>query len=153
LALRLSRSVLVATLQCVAMVAFGQESLGDVLDKSGKLLTGDELKAELAGHWISWKSPNGMLEFQVRPDDGGTRQGQVKAMRGACTDFSGTWKIKDSGQFCMAASYRCGSSNLEFEGCPYWFKAGDQYWASASNNDRSTKVLARSVSKQRGSAI
>lgn len=137
--------ILLAILQCAACAAWGQESLGDVLDKSGRLLSVEELKAELVAHWISWQSPNGMLEISVRPNDGGNLQGQVRSIRGACTDFTGTWKLGNAGRFCMAATYRCGSSNNSFDTCPYWFKAGDEYWSSPSDSDRLAKVLKRSV--------
>lgn len=139
--------ILLAILQCAACAAWGQESLGDVLDKSGKMLGVEELKSELVGHWIGWQSPNGMLQFQVRPNQDGNLQGQVRALRGACTDFSGTWKLGEEGRFCMSATYRCGSANNSFDICPYWFKAGGEYWSSASNSDRSAKVLKRSVTQ------
>ena len=138
----------IAGIQCLSAAAFGQESLGEVLDQSGQLLTPDSIKAELVGHWINWQSKNSLLEFQAKPNDDGSLQGRVRNFRGTTGELSGTWRIKDDGRFCMSAKYLVGPSHPgDFDICHYWFKVGAKYWSGSSNSDRDATVVKRSVSQ------
>ncbi len=123
------------------------DTLGDVLDRGGKRLAANEIPAELVGSWIKWKSPNGMLDFQVSPAADGSLHGNVASMRGISGSVDGKWKVSDDGRFCMAYSFQFGSQHGEFDRCAFWFKAGNDYWAAGSESDRAAPVGKYSVSK------
>lgn len=124
-----------------------QQSLGEVLDLGGQRLAGKDLTAELVGRWIKWKSPNGVMDFSVRPDDGGQLEGSVATIRGISGPLTGKWELKDDRRFCMAAKYSAGSANGSFDRCTFWFRLGDVYWAGGSDSDRSAPVFKYSVSR------
>lgn len=133
-------------LSLLSALAIGQESLGEVMDQGGKPLSKQDLNL-LVGSWIKWSNPNGMLDFQVQPNDGGSLQGSARGMRGLTGPLDGRWNITDDGRFCMSAKFQLGKQSGDFDRCSYWYRAGDNYWVSGSPGDRAAKVTKYVVSK------
>lgn len=59
---------------------------------------------------------------------------------------TGEWTIDDSERICatLVINFAQGASILP-KRCQFWFKVGDKYYESDSDEDRSAKVLVRAL--------
>lgn len=86
------------------------------------------------------------LEYSFRPDGwfGGTWYSSTgMANNMGQGQFSGTWSVGDDGKVCTAVMSAGGQSNT----CNYWFRNGDQYYASSSATDRAAAAGVRTLKK------
>jgi hypothetical protein len=125
-----------------------QESLNDVLAMGSKPLSSDDLRTQVVGHWLKWKSPNGNLEFHARPNIGGQMEGTARSLAGNTGPLQGTWRITGDNRFCMAVTFKISASiQGDFDKCAYWLRRGDDYWSTGSLDDISAKTFRYSVSE------
>ena len=137
------------------LIALAQSTVGELLDAGARKLSVDEFKQELVQRVIVGPSPTrGTLEILY--SGSGLVQG-VGTPPGFSTVgreslVSGHWTIGENGTVCtsMRISGQPGGNPTGMGGslaprCQFWFSLGDKYFLSDSDDDRSAKVLSRTI--------
>jgi hypothetical protein len=145
--MRLNTLAVACGIQCLSLSVLAEESLGDVIDRTAQRLSSQDVATLIVDHWIKWTSPNGLVSFQVRPNPGGMLQGSATHVRGFSGSLGGSWEVKDDGKFCWSASWSVGTARGDWDRCVYWFRIGDDYWTSASADDRTAGTFKYKVGK------
>lgn len=141
------RIYLLGFLGLFATAASAQSTLGDILDKGFKMLSKAEFVAAVHNIKISSVRADGVeLEYSFQPDGsfGGTWYSSTgMANNMGQGNFSGTWSVEDDGKVCTSTMSRGGQTTT----CGYWFRNGDQYYASSSATDRAAAAGVRTFKK------
>jgi hypothetical protein len=127
-------------------LAYGQTTLGELLDKGGKKLLKTEfvamLPASLSGVWPDGK---GEADVMFKPD--GTFSGSARHYSSNSTSGSyGTWDMDENGKSCIVE--KLPGWNTTHKGCTFRFLLGDQLFSSPSDSDRNAKVFLKGGKKQ-----
>ena len=134
--------------------------LGDLLDAGGKLMPAQQFSQEIVQRLFVGRLSSGAL-IEVMYTASGTvvgnlRRGGAGQSVGGESNFgrsfgapqnwlvSGSWTIDDSERICatLTVNYAQGASMFP-KRCQFWFKLGDKYFESDSDEDRSAKLLVR----------
>jgi hypothetical protein len=140
-----------------ASFVVAQNTVGELLDAGARILTADEFKQEVVQRAIVGPSQaRGMLEVIYTAN--GVVQGTASppGTHTLVRDISifGQWTIGEGERVCtsmrMFAQAGAGGSVSGVYGyfpprCQFWFKLGDKYFLSDSDDDRSAKVLSRTI--------
>jgi hypothetical protein len=136
-------------------LAWAQGTVGELLDAGARKLSVDEFKQELLQRLIVGPSPiRGTLE--VIYASSGVIQGIATAPSAPNiareVQIVGAWTTGENGTVCtsMRISSQPGGSVGGMAGwlpprCQVWFKLGEKYFVSDSDDDRSAKVLSRTI--------
>jgi len=123
--------------------AWGQATLGAVLDAGAKRMSPADFEAQIVQRVLVGPSPSGG-ELEIMYASNGTVQGTGRhpTFSGIpVAGIGGEWKIENE-RAC--SSMRIGGIPLPYR-CQIWFKLGDKYFVSDSDTDRSAKVLSRTI--------
>jgi hypothetical protein len=129
-------------------IAVSQTKLGDLLDMGASRLSSPDFRRELVGRAIAGQTPAGQNVEVVYIDNGDLRGSGSATISGGATgggqtyDISGTWTADDTGGICTRLNL--GRLTLPPR-CQYWYRYGGQYFLSDSAEDRSARVLRRTV--------
>lgn len=117
--------------------AFSQQSLGDLLDRGGKRLTGAEVKA-LADTRVLRKAEDADAYMTLRAD--GTVVGIVHNKQGAgSSEAVGTWTVDADGRRC--SSVQLPAFGMSMQNCGYVYRWGGSLWFAPSATDRTVSVV------------
>ena len=124
-------------------------NLGQLLNAGGRLMTPKEFKDEIVQRMLSVTLPSGAV-VDVMYTTGGAIAGTLASAgdlpRSASQNWpvSGSWTIDDNERTCtaMLITYSQGASMMPMR-CQFWFKLGDRYYVSDSDEDRSAKLFSR----------
>jgi hypothetical protein len=135
-------------------------SLGQLLDAGGKLMSPQQFKDEIVQRPFVGTLPSGtvidvmytssgMVAGSLRHGAGGNAAGgesNAGRVLGAPQNWpvSGDWTIDDSERVCatLRINWSQGASIMP-KRCQFWFRLGDKYYESDSDEDRSAKLLVR----------
>lgn len=125
--------------------AQAQNNLGELLDKGAKKLGKNEYVAALPATFsFVWPNKQGEAELLYKLD--GTLSGHERHYQSNSTSAStGTWTIDETGKWCSNKSLEAWGTT--FKGCVFGFTLGDEYFFSASDSDRDSRVLAVKLKK------
>jgi hypothetical protein len=155
--LRFAKLLVMPGLLMWASLVVAQSTVGELLDAGARILTVDEFKQEVVQRAIVGPSQaRGTLEVVYTA--GGVVQGTASAP-GTPTlardvNILGQWTIGEGNRVCtsmrMFSQTGTGGSVSGMWGffparCQFWFKLGDKYFLSDSDDDRSAKVLSRTI--------
>jgi len=127
----------VCLIAAAGLSAGAADDLGSVLDGGGKKLSADEFKSEMVGKNVGGQGTNGPWRREHRAD--GALGGSLVGRRGEPWQINGNWTVDDAGKVCVKFTY--SPRKLEEAFCTFYFKQGDQYFASRSDSDRSQKAI------------
>jgi len=117
--------------------------VGILLDKGGRKLSSEEVRALLSGATVdAQRSGNVQTKTLYKPD--GSLSAQIQAPD-ASTGGTGTWKVEDDGKFCISINW-----TLHFPpvaGCSYVFRLGDSFYFSVSDSVRHARAVERVVTR------
>jgi hypothetical protein len=134
----LHKTLLAASLALLAGGASAQSNLGDLLDKGGQKMMKADYMA-MAPFRIKYVWPQGGGEGDLLYNGDGTLAGsEYHYSSRSESPAVGTWTVDDNGKWCMKKSMATWNSKTDM--CWYMFKAGDQYFGSASDGDRTARV-------------
>lgn len=136
------------------------DNLGQLLAAGGKLVSPQQFKDEVVQRVSVGILASGATVEVIHTTSGtvagsllygGDRQFNTvgsQSGRGLGTPqnwpVSGTWTIDDSERICVTLQiYNSQSSSILPKRCQFWFKLGDRYYVSDSDEDRSAKLLVR----------
>lgn len=128
-------------LAAFAGAAHAQYRLSEILDKGGKRLSGEEVRALLVGATVTGTALNG-AQFESHYTADGKMAGTVASMQGM-SGTVGAWNIGEKGDLCT--EFTVTRSGAQFKGCMFYFKAGDEYFSSTSDGDRNANAAKRNV--------
>ena len=121
---------------------YGQQSstVGEILDRRGAKISGDEVRNLLSGATITGLQFNFPGTFQMTYKESGYAEGF-----GSSRDVyvSGTWWVNEDGQLCTNLRNNRGT---RLGGCSYYFKLNDSYF-NAQSDERSSRALERQVKR------
>lgn len=125
--------------------AFAQSTLGEVLDAGGRKLSVTEVKTLLTGASVSGPGANG-TKLNLELSENGKASGYLTLIspQPMTIGLSGSWKVEEDGKVCSDLTFTNGRTA---NNCGYYFQAGENYFGSTSENDRSIAVFPRSVKK------
>lgn len=112
----------------------------NVLDRGGKQLNAEEMKAFIPG--TQWYASIVGKPYVVTNHPDGTWRGEA----GRLPPFQGTWRIDGSGRYCSRLTERSGIAVTAEESCLYYFKVGSDYFVS-NERDPSTDVMPQRLLK------
>ena len=121
------------------------ETVGEILDAGGKILTKDELTKLIAGATVSGATPGGG-QFQTDYKADGTFSGTLQTQQGKGRGRFATWTIDDRGLFCSEATI-VGYGSSEGKSCAYLLTLAGKYFVAFDSNERGTHVLERTIKK------
>ena len=123
----MKHSAFAAALTIVSANVAAQSTLGALLDSGAQRMSAHELSELIPNtKWDSLGQEwSGIQEFL----SGGTFTGYEQRAGGSARGIHGPWNIDVQGRLCFTYVY-LGSSNNPV--CRYWYRRGDQYFASAS---------------------
>ena len=128
----------------------GPKTLGEVIDKGGKKLSLDELKALVPGSKHgSWTPTFNQRTWTHDADGKLMANGSVKATVGRAAGKSidlaaaGTWKVMDPGLYCYDITWNEKNPASAEKRCFITYKLGDEYYGVASDVDRSTTQMLK----------
>ena len=137
------RATLALSAILFAATAQAQSTLGEVLDKGGKMLTKDELQALIPGSLWQGTSPSGITyKIDMRTDQ--TLNGTGTNARGS-GPVTGTWNITDRNQICTKLTLV--SLNQTSESCSFIYQIENELFASPTQSDRTRPVGKRTYTK------
>lgn len=126
-----------------ASTALGQATVGALLDAGASTLSPDEFREQIEQRMVTGPLPTGGdVELMYAANGTVVGMGRNPTFFGLAAPFKGTWKFDEQGRVC--AGMRTSTFEFPFR-CQYWFKLGDRYFLADSDNDRSAKVLSRTV--------
>lgn len=130
-----------------AVPALAQSNVGDLLDKGAKKLTKDDYMS-LAPFRLKYVWPQGGGEGDLVYVADGTLSGsEYHYSSRSESPATGTWSADDAGKWCMKKHMPVWNSRTDM--CWYTWKLGEDYWGSATDSDRSGRVVKiRSFGKQ-----
>jgi len=147
---RASKAMLILAAWSLPASGLAQNTLGDVIDAGGTLLTSDEFRAEVVQRLIRGDTGIGVGIVIVF-----TSNGQIHGISsssrfqgyglGTGATIDGEWRIDDAGRICstMRVDNARNKGTVMPARCQYWFKLGESYFLSDSDSDRRVKVLMR----------
>jgi hypothetical protein len=119
-----------------------QHTLGELLDAGGNRLTKAEVIDAVSGATITVPTKNGG-ERSVNYGPDGTIGGSGRMLKGSPYSLSGTWNVKDTGEWCTELR----TPNQPQSRCAFLFKKVNEYYLSDSDSDRSALVHKRTIKK------
>ena len=122
--------------------ALAQETLGELLDAGGKMLSKAEVMATVTGTNFSGPTKGGG-QFLADYKAGGLLSGVSRNPQGATGPLSGTWAVDDSGKLC--ASFSVGGRRSA--DCGFVYKGRVDYYVCESDSDKSAPVLKRTIKR------
>jgi hypothetical protein len=129
---------IVIVLVFAASAGARDETLGEILGKGAKKMSGAESKAVLTRGRVSGPNESGQwVDASYNPD--GTIDGIVAGI-----SFSGEWNVDDEGQMCVSLAFRGGT----FQGCYFHYKLGERIYrgqADRPESDGGQVVLERKI--------
>jgi len=131
--------------------AFGQSTLGAVVDAGAKPLTPEDFKQQVMQRiLVGPTATGGSLEYIYAGNGMIEGRGMVHQQGGPQPRVEGQWKFDDSGRVCttMIVYAAPGASTAGFNlgmRCQHWYRLGADYFIADSDTDRSAKVLRRSI--------
>jgi hypothetical protein len=144
-AMGVARIAVLLAISFVAIPAWSQTEMpvGILLDKGGKKLSSEEVKALLTGATVdAERGGNVHTKTTYRPD--GSLSAHLQTM-----DFStggaGSWKVEDNGSFCISINWT--SQFPPVAGCSYVLKLGNSYFFSVSDSVRHARAVERLVTR------
>ena len=124
--------ILVAMLVALAAgTAHAQYRVSEIVAKGGQVMTGEQIRAELAGRTVSGLSENG-IQFELKLDPAGKLEGMIYTPRGA-GGASGTWTVNGKNQVCTDFVFSLTGNRAQR--CNWYWKVGDEYYATNSRTD------------------
>jgi len=114
-----------------AGAAHAQYKVSEIVAKGGQVMTAQQIRAELAGARVSGTNDLGIqFELQLAPD--GKLEGMASSPRGT-TGIAGTWTVNAKNQVCT--DFVMLASRMSAQRCNWYWKAGDEYYATNSRTD------------------
>jgi len=134
-------------------------TLGQLLNAGGKLLGPQEFKEEVVQRMLVGTLPSGATVEIMYASSGalagsllfggqGNTSGYDFGRRGAPQNWpvSGNWRVDDSERICTSLRITgAQGSTIIPARCEFWFKVLNTYYVSESDEDRSAKIIARSL--------
>jgi hypothetical protein len=111
--------------------AYAQYKVSEIVAQGGQVMTGEQLRAELAGSTVSGMTENG-FQFELSLARDGKVEGTIYTPRGP-TAAAGTWTINGKNQICSSLVFTASGNTVER--CNWYWKAGGEYYATNSRND------------------
>ena len=141
----MKRVAALAVLAVCPLLAFAQQSMtvGELLGKGGKKLSGEELTKLISGSEVSGVSatnPNTSFEATYKRD--GTLEGSVFAARRIY--IWGKWSVNQRGEICT--EFQSQSSAIPTGVCASYFELGGKYY-QAKDPENSQPVYLREVKR------
>jgi hypothetical protein len=127
--------------------AYGQSTLGEVLDKGGRKLNRGELTTLLPGASSSGLNGDGHhLHVSYKAD--GTMSGSMTfnsgQFFGRTVGLFGNWNLEEDGKVCAQVRSTSGPQSTL---CSYMFRLGDEVYVIPSEVDRSARATLRNLRK------
>ena len=126
------------------------KTLGEVIDKGGKKLSLDELKAVVPGSkHSSWTPTFNQRTWSHDADGKLTANASVKTTAGRSGGklldiaAAGSWKVMDPGLYCYDITWHPQNPASAEKRCFITYKLGDEYFGVASDVDRSTTQMLK----------
>jgi hypothetical protein len=115
----------------VPAAAHAQYKVSEIVAKGGQVMTAEQMRAELIGRTIAGMTENG-LQFELQLNREGKLQGVVYTPRGP-SGIAGSWTINAKNQICSEFVFTASGNTAKR--CNWYWKAGDEYYATNSRND------------------
>jgi hypothetical protein len=134
-----------------ASIVVAQTNLGELLDVGGIRLSALDFRQELVGRPMAGPTPTGQSIEVIYLANGelrgaGTATLLAGATGGAQTfDIEGRWTIDGRDRVCT--SMQLGRWATLPPRCQYWYRYGEAYFFSDFDDDRSSRVLRRTISR------
>jgi hypothetical protein len=126
--------------------ALAQTNLGELLDMGGKKLSKQEAVDSLSGATASGETRDGAV-FQTDYKADGTYAGSFVSPQNKRNGSTfGKWTVDDSGKVCIDGEVRIYQVYAQ-KSCVFYFKGGDQYYASESDSNRAAPISKRAIKK------
>ncbi len=126
--------------------ALAQTNLGELLDMGGKKLSKQEVLGSLSGATLSGETREGAV-FETEYKADGTYAGSfVSPQNKRNGNTFGKWTVDDAGKVCIDGTARLYQVYPQ-KSCAFYFKQGNQYYASTSHSDRAAPVSKREIKK------
>ena len=130
----------------ISMPAWGQATVGEVLDAGGKALSKEEIMALLPGANVSGPTAGGgQMSRNLKSD--GTFSGNVGTAMGKNAPQTGQWKVDENGSICITSNTQFRETSASNTSCGFYYKLGGKYFAAVEGGERGTRVLERTISK------
>jgi len=130
----------------ISLPAWGQATVGEVLDAGGKALSKEEVMALLPGANTSGPTAGGgQMSRNFKGD--GTFTGNVGTQMGKNAPQTGQWKVDDNGSVCVTSNTQFRETSATNTSCGFFYKLGSKYFAAVEGGERGSRVLERTVSK------
>jgi hypothetical protein len=118
--------------------ALAQSNIGELLDKGGKKVIKADFDALLPLR-VKYKWPQGGGDGDLVYAADGTLQGTESHWRSRSdSPTTGTWTFDDNGRWCIKKSLIAWNTTTDL--CWYLFQAGDRYFMSQADIDRSARI-------------
>ncbi len=116
-------------------------TVGELLDRGGSRLTGDQVRELLAGARVTGYGPRRTeATFEARVLADGSMRSALGVAR---VPANGQWRINEKGQFCWSSKTQQGE---HYGVCTFWFRLGEHYFASETG-DRNAAAQQRMVGR------
>lgn len=138
--------LLTLVLGCALNVQAQQTTLGEILDKGGRKLAAEEVRALLTGATIDFDTPQGG-HFTLEPKPGDVLHGRYRTTIGGHAAGAGNWSVADDGKACMAFKYAIQRRAEEYNRCLYWFRLEEDFRVSSSESGRNAPAFVYTVKR------
>jgi hypothetical protein len=122
-----------------------QSTLGDLQDMGFKKMAQNEFASTIVGRKLSGVNFHNAndIEFEFKPN--GSMSGTWDGTRAGFGQgsFSGVWRMDDGGKLCTDTRTSWGTNSQ----CAFFFRLGDQHYASLSESDRKAEIRKRTIMK------
>ena len=118
-------------LLALAPAAQAQYKVSEVMDKGGRIMNAEEVRAELSGAKISGVNEFG-ASFEIELKTDGKTDGVIYTPRGPGA-LSGTWKVNGKNQICTDFVFSLTGATISR--CVWYWKAAGEYYSTNSQTD------------------
>lgn len=115
----------------IATGAHAQFKVEEIMAKGAQVMTAAQMQAELVGRTISGTTESG-AQFEVKLEPNGDLEGMSFTPRGT-TGMTGVWRITKKNQ--IYTDFTFTSTGAKVSRCNWYWKAGDEYFATNSRTD------------------
>lgn len=127
----MGRAVFAVVLALGAQAAHAQYKVSEVMDKGGRIMNGEEVRAELSGATITGVNEFG-ASFEIALKKDGKTEGVIYTPRGPGS-LSGTWLVNAKNQICTEFVFSLTGATISR--CVWYWKAGGEYYSTNSQTD------------------
>jgi hypothetical protein len=130
--------------------AWGQSTLGEILDQGATKISKEEWMARMpvttSDIWPASVGRRGETQYTYNVD--GTLSGSLYDYTSATSsDGNGTWTVDDSGKVCTVQRNSAPGWPSSYRECSIRYQLGDMYFRIVSDPDRSAKIMKTVISK------